>query len=129
MTAIGEVVAILDDKRVLISGYGPLSGDKQVVVFERLPMNAENLKIQNLDIPKGRLKVVAPQEENFYLAERFREGTTRRKISTNSLGISALLGDQYEEIPGPWSISMQRDSATGLNFSPHIKVGDLIANA
>jgi hypothetical protein len=127
MIPIGKVVAILDDRRLLLSIDIPVSVDVQVLVFERIPLEMSGIDLPNLDVPKGRISIVAQQENNFYLAERFREGTTRRKINLADVGIARLFGNEYEEVPGPWSVGFQKEQVLGIKASQAVSVGDLIA--
>lgn len=139
MEQIGKVEAILNDQLVLIESNESLHPDEIVSVFSII----EDPKLKELGIqepiyyPKGELKVLCGQSNNKYLAERFREINTRTRKEivpgsfTRSLtGLIASMQPETkeitEEIPGEWSVEINKDQSLNIAISKVLSVGDLI---
>ena len=139
MEQIGKVEAILNDQLVLIESNESLHPDEIVSVFSII----EDPKLKELGLrepiyyPKGELKVLCGQSNNKYLAERFREikTRTRKEIVPGSFarslgGLVASIQPETkeitEEIPGEWSVEINKDQNLNIAIPKVLSVGDLI---
>lgn len=137
MRKIGEVKLILNNKFVVIKTTEPIILGSEVMVYKEIEVNLPNL--QYVSIPKGKLKVLLLQENNYYIAS-----VITKKIALNnnenasvarSLNLYSLIFSQKEnnDIPtveGELSnYSAQLDTKDSLNISVdlQVKVGDSIA--
>ena len=139
MRKFGKVVAILNDQLLLITSEEQLKREQIITVFAESsdPKIAESTDLVSIEYPKGELRIISAQEDNVYLAERFREVTERkRKITVPSpfqkglLGLAAQLQSEtreiVEEVPGPWSADLNEEQALGLTFEKTVHIGDPI---
>lgn len=139
MKQIGEVKAILNDHLLVLSSDEPLSPDEQVSVFTCV--HSDELKATGIDqpliYPKGQLKIVCPQGNKLYLAERYRQIERKTKrvtvpspFSKSLMGLAAQLQPEtkevIEEIPGPWSAEFNEEQALNVTFPTSVSVGDPI---
>lgn len=139
MEQIGKVEAILNDQLVLVESNESLHPDEIISVFSVI----DDPKLKELGIkdpiyyPKGELKVLCGQGENKYLAERFREikTRTRKEIVPSSFarsltGLVASLQPETkeitEEIPGDWSVEINKEQNLNIAISRVLSIGDLI---
>ena len=128
MTEIGRIIAILDEGRLLLKSETSLSIQEQVVVFERSNLENSAFGLDHIDFPKGRLIVTAPQQNDIYLAERFRHAGSSRKRVSRPTGLAGLLGeDVFEDVPGAWSAALSGEDAMNPKWTNVVLVGDLIA--
>lgn len=139
MEQIGKVEAILNDQLVLVESNESLHPDEIISVFSVI----DDPKIKELGIqepiyyPKGELRVLCRQAKNKYLAERFREikTRTRKEIVPSSFarsltGLVASLQPEtkevIEEIPGEWSVEINKEQNLNIAISKVLSIGDLI---
>ena len=134
MESLGTIVAILNEKLVLIKADKPLPENSEMTVFGRVSPEGlqERCGVPYLDFPKGKIRIVSPQTENFYLAERFRGPGERRRrfvpgfaIQSQTL-LSSLLGGQEEvvDVPGPWSAEFDMAEALQIKVDTQVREGD-----
>lgn len=139
MERIGKVEAILNDQLVLISSNESLSPDEIISVFSVIddPKLKEIGLLEPIFYPKGELRVLCGQSGDKYLAERFREvkKRTRKEVVpsqfTKSLaGLMAHLQPETkeitEEIPGEWSVEIDKNQNLNIPISNVLSVGDLV---
>ncbi len=139
MEMIGEVKAILNDRLVLVTSEEELSLGARVTVFTSV--QTEKLKAAGVDqavlYPKGELKIICPQGNKVYLAERFREIRRRTRRTTvpspltrSFLGLAAQLQGETKEIvdetPGKWSAELNEKQMLNVQFSTFVSQGDPI---
>lgn len=138
MNAEGEVVAILSGQCLLLKAdvaYDPgmvLTVYGQVV-DERL---SEFCRVPSLIYPKGEIRVLARQENDVYLAERFREIRTRTKrvkqpgLADMQSYFARVLGgavtEVSEQVEGSWSVAIDPADSFGIKLEMKVKVGDRV---
>lgn len=139
MKRIGEVKAILNDRLLLLLSDEQLFPDDLVTVFSCV--QAHEMQSAGIDqaihYPKGDLKIVYPQGNKLYLAERYRqiEHKTRRvtlpsPFAKGILGLAAQLQPEtkeiVEEVPGPWSAELDKAQMLNVKIPTIVSVGDPI---
>lgn len=138
MRTVGKVEVILNESTLLIKALEPLERNEILTVFERVENNviSQSVNIRYIDVPKGQLKILLEQENSLYLAERFRERITKRKVVKyyNPLAFGALaavLEGRREELididSGEWSATLDQQTSLGIRFAQQIKVNDFVA--
>ena len=138
MKPTGRIVALINDRLVLFSDQSTRFPHNVVRVYSPLPEE----KLKGLELkspilyPKGELRVIAAQENNLYLAERYREIThVSKKVSSppGALGLMGLLSqpetrEVVEHVPGGWSAEFNKDQQLGIQVTDVISVGDLVGD-
>jgi hypothetical protein len=139
MEIVGSIKAILNNQLVLIQSDHFLKHGEIVQVFQEIKNNEINEKF-NLDrlfYPKGNIRIICEQTNNFYLAERFREIQERIKTITEpsplekSLsGIASVFQGEkkeiVEKIPGEWSAIFNQNTMIKVEISNSIDINDLV---
>lgn len=134
--SIGKVRAILNAEYVIIElAERPSLPDEVLTIFERVTPTGlrEQAGIGHVDVPKGKVRLVAHQDGRLYLAERFRETKTQRRIVSRpppSNLLSHLQGDKEEiaeEVPGAWSAIFDQALSLRVGELRAIKIGDSVA--
>jgi len=139
METFGRVEAILNEQLLLITSETFLRKDELVTVFQNVPIKepTKAAGVGEFFYPKGEIRIICPQKDKFYLAERFREirEKTRRITSPSPLakalgGIATQLQGEtkeiIEKIPGEWSVNLNENSSLSIEVSNIAEVGDLI---
>jgi hypothetical protein len=135
MDSLGAVAEILNDSLVLVQLKTPVDKEAILTVFKRV--TSEELKkkygLAELDIPKGEIRIIGHQKDEFYLAERFlRSKEIRRPVQpfiglSGSLLSSMLARPQIREsVPGGWSAEFSEEGRLNLSVDPRVQVGDQI---
>jgi len=128
MKFFGKIAAIVNDSLVLIKADPKYDSHffvgRKVNVFavfgnEQL----SDLGLSELYAPKGTLRVVTPQGDSFFLAERFKQG---EKVEHRPLGLAGL--GQEVRSGGTWSARLDSTKNRKLGFDLEVKVGDLVGD-
>lgn len=139
MEQIGKVEAILNDQLILISSNEDLRSDEIISVFSVI----DDSKLKEIGLlepifyPKGELRVLCRQTGDKFLAERFREvkKRTRKEIvpsafTKNLAGLMVHLRPETkeitEEIPGEWSVEIDKGQNLNISISKTLSIGDLV---
>lgn len=119
MNIIGTVAAILDDTRLLVRLEGYSAPGRELTVFAPVE-NAElkDLGLERLLIPKGRIRVDVEQNDQFYIASRFKALIESGKGSVLN-PLEFVLSSQSN-----WSASFDASQSLGIEFNREIRVGD-----
>jgi hypothetical protein len=139
MEKLGQVEAILNDDLVLISFEGRLQSGDKVGIYSEIkdPAVEETGLLKSIFYPKGKLEIVCRQENDLYLAKRFRELKTRtRKVLVPARSFRTLTSllnqlqpetkEITEEIPGAWSAELDEEQSLKLAVPTVVAVGDAI---
>ena len=119
MKILGTVVAILDDTRLLVSLESYEAPGKELTVFA--PVEKDELKdlgLERLLIPKGRIRIDVQQNDQIYIASRFKALIESGKSSVLN-PLEFVLSSQSN-----WSASFDVSQSLGIEFHREIKVGD-----
>jgi hypothetical protein len=131
MESLGTVVEILGPSMVLVQAKWELSNGQVLQVFGEISSNDLILKhgLTSLHIPKGSLRVVAKQNNGFYLAEIFQTYLSAgRLIEKPSSLLSGILGPPEftrESVKGPLSASLSEPTLP-LDLTRKVIVGDQV---
>ena len=117
------VVVKIDSPAVLTVG-------DRLRVFARLESDEirQVTGLPYLDVPKGLIRVSEPQQEGFYLAERYKNPDTHKRHLTSALqpGILGLLMEKTETVPGSWSAVFDTSHSLNLAISTLVQKGDFV---
>ena len=133
MKSIGNVVAILNERLILVRLNEAFTAGTELTVFSRTSSDQiqATTGLPHLDVPKGQVRILSHQNEDLYLAERFREpGEKRRRFvapASNLLATILTPQEEITEVPGPWSAQFDQANSLKITFDGRVQVGDLIA--
>lgn len=144
MKEFGQVVAILDAKRLIVrvneSEIDRDLEDSNYRIFARRALKGlENLGLSSVDLPKGRVQFTAKQAKDLWLAEVFNLSDGKHQLEPqlsafDRLRLAAERGmyssnTSFQCVPEPPKDSalLDKSQAVGLKLSETIQVGDLVA--
>lgn len=130
MKILGKVVEIIGRSMVLIEAKWSIKPDTVLTVFAELTSQdlIDRHGLDHLYVPKGEVRVVAKQNETFYLAEIFRPFVTGgRIVEKPSSLLSGILTHEIvkETVQGPPSASLG-SSTIQVDVTRVVKVGDCV---
>jgi hypothetical protein len=119
MRIFGEVVAILDETRLLVRLESYAAPGAELTVFAAVEKDElRKLGLDKLLIPKGRIKIDVQQNDLIYIASRF-------KALIESGRGSALNPLEYVlTAQSSWSASFDATQSLGIEFNREIGIGD-----
>lgn len=119
MNIFGDVVAILDETRLLVRLESYVAPAEELTVFAAVEGNkVKELGLERLLIPKGRIKIDVQQNDEFYIASRFKALVGSGKSSALN-PLEFVLSSQSS-----WSASFDASQSLGVEFNREIRVGD-----
>jgi hypothetical protein len=131
MKKLGTIVEIIGPSTILIKGTSDLSPKEVLSVFAEIINPLLNAKhgLSRLQIPKGEVRVLARQDDDFYIAEVFRpriQSTKVARSATSSL-LMGILGEEVvnEESSGPISASLGKPTIP-IEVAREVIVGDYV---
>jgi hypothetical protein len=123
MNILGAVVAILDDTRLLVRLDAYSTPGKELTVFAPVEKNElKDLGLERLLIPKGRIRIDVQQNDQIYIASRFRSLVESGKGSALA-PLEFVLSSQSS-----WSASFDTSQSLGVEFNREIGVGDPVGD-
>jgi hypothetical protein len=130
MRPYGTVVEILGKTLLLVKLDQAVSVDDDLKVFAEVatPALAEKHKLPHIYIPKGEIRIVAKQTEEYYLAETFREIVESMKVVEKpSSFLTGIWGSETvrEKVYGPPSAALSSPT-TVIQFPAQVLVGDCV---
>lgn len=137
MRKVGEIILILNDKFAVIKTSELLILGSEITVYSeiRIP-ELQNYSINNLIIPKGKLKVAILQESNVYLVTIIARNTMQetpenqniaKSVSTYKSFFDNVTLDNTSNEPAPYSAKMDLVKSLNLEINTNVCVGDSIA--
>jgi hypothetical protein len=128
MQIYGEVLSILTSTHLLVRAYpdyfDQFRSERRLNVYQTVHAEGiAKLGIGSVHIPKGEIQIIHQQQDDIFLAARFREGD-RTETSTAS-AYEALFARKVV-IPGTWSASIDDDDALPIQIDRNIKAGDAV---
>lgn len=124
MRAVGKIIAILDERHLLIQSDARVVADQELFVVQTFRIEALE---RDIYVPKGTVRVLLDQGEDIFLCERFRRP---RKVEEPpfSSSIASLVGrPRIVEVPGAWSAPPPSETdLLGFQADENIRVGDVI---
>jgi hypothetical protein len=136
MRLIGKVVAILDDNQVLVKldpGCSLPANYSVLTVFDKTEI--ASLKAEGLDqlyFPKGEIRALLSQGEEFFLAERYRESreetkvVPKRTLATPLADLFDLTENVKVTVQGPWSADLDQEKSLKIVKNPLVTIGDVV---
>jgi hypothetical protein len=125
MESKGTVLAILNDRQLLLRADEPLDVEKKYIVFGRITIpELEKRGVPHLDLPKGEIHVVADQGNNLYVAERFK--VSEQRVPYQFPGVEKGLISALVRTEVAWSAEYDERESLNFSFDRHIKSGDHI---
>lgn len=119
MNVLGEVVAILDETRLLVRLERNIGPDAELTVFAAVGQpELKHLGLERLLVPKGRIKIDVQQNDQIYLASRFRARVESSKGSALT-PLDFVLSSQSN-----WSANFDSTQSLDIEFNREIKIGD-----
>lgn len=127
MEKYGQIKAILNLRQLLIQIDKEFADrvvpGEELIVFAKLDGEPfASLGLSTIRSPKGKIRVVMRQDDQFFLAERFKEGgRTEEKPVFRSL---EGLFTQPVVVGATWSAEIDEEKTLKIRFENAIEVGD-----
>jgi hypothetical protein len=119
MNVFGTVVAIVDEIRLLVRLDAYSAPGRELTVFAAVEKEElSTLGLEKLLIPKGQIKIDVQQNDQVYLATRFKARVESGKGSALN-PLEFVLTSQSS-----WSASFDASQSLGIEFNREIRVGD-----
>jgi len=133
---VGQVVGILNSKFAIIKTTEPLIIGSEIIVFAEKESSIDGL--QMIMIPKGKLKVVMIQNNNFYIVSVITKGIAINSPSNVNLAkvlsaFSIIFGEdlgasasEIEDNIANYSALLDESQSLNVVYDKKVKVGDSV---
>jgi len=119
MNILGNVVAILDETRLLVRLETYAAPGEELVAFAAVEKDElRELGLERLLIPKGRIRIDLQQNDQIYIASRFKALVESGKGSALN-PLEFVLSSQSN-----WSANFDASQSLGVEFNREIRIGD-----
>jgi len=142
MKKVGSVALILNEKTAIIKANEPLILGSEVLVYSEIPLSDEvksKSGMNSVTVPKGKLKIIMLQENNYYLASIITKTNSVNSQENQNLGKNLTL---YQNIfdknnspdvnvpqgePAEYSAKLDKSQSINAKFSHLVVIGDVVS--
>jgi hypothetical protein len=141
MNKVGEIILILNKKFAIVRTTRPIILGSEVLAYKEAALNdgsKQQSGLDNVSIPKGKLKVIMQQGENLYILSIIDKNTMEANAENETLArnLSSFkqifnqenpTGQPSEDEVAPYSARLDESQSVNVDINPLVVIGDSIA--